>query len=120
MADFLSFFFLVISGILIVLFPLKQVKLSYTILNCLNGFFLTLLIFASWMPASAKLLIILGMIGSGLAKCALMFPYILVSEYFDPATEGSMLNIWYLLLVLGEALGFFFNRLMMDEWKLSW
>ena len=79
MADSLSFLFLLISGILIVLFPLKRVKLSFTILNCINGLFLTFVILASWMPSYAKLLIAIAMIGSGLAKCAIMFPYILVS-----------------------------------------
>ena len=120
MADFLSFFFLIISGILIVLFPFKRIKLSYTVLSCLNGLFLGLTIVASWMPNYAKLLIVIGMIGSGLAKCVLMFPYILVSEYFDPSAEAHILNVWYALLVVGEGLSFFLNSIMLDEWRLSW
>ena len=120
MADFLSFFFLIISGILIVLFPFKRVKFSFTILNCLNGLFLGLVIVVSWMPNYAKLLIVIGMIGSGLAKCVIMFPYILVSEYFDPSTEAHILNIWFALLGIGESMSFLLNRAMMDEWRLSW
>ena len=78
-ADFISFFFLIISGILIVLFPFTRVKLSYTVITCLNGLFMGLIILTSYLPEYAKLLIIISMIGSGLAKCVLLFPYIIVS-----------------------------------------
>ena len=60
------------------------------------------------------------MMGSGLTRCGLMFPYILVSEYFDPSTEAHLLNIWYALLGIGEAAAFFLNHLMLDKWQLSW
>ena len=118
--DFISFFFLIISGILIVLFPFKRVKLAYSIITVLNSLFLGLVILASFLPSHAKMLIVIGMIGSGLAKCVITFPYIIVSQYFDPSTEAHILNIWYALLTGGEAISYLLNHLMLDDLTLNW
>ena len=119
-ADFISFFFLIVSGIIIVLFPFSRVKLAYTIFSCLNSLFLGLVILASYFPSHTKMLIVIAMIGSGLAKCVLTFPYIIVSQYFDPSTEAHILNIWYVLLTVGEAISFFLNRVLIYNLSLDW
>ena len=106
--------------ICLIVFPFKKLKFTNFVLAIIHAIALLIMALAHLFPDWSKFLIVAGMAISGLVRGNISLIYTVSFENMRGRENPSLINIWSLLLIVGDAFGLLLGLLFLYGLNWNW
>ena len=103
--NFVVFFSRAAGTVIFMISPPKRLKLTYTLAGLVQFAGYLFICLARIYPQQHKLILILAMVLFGLGRSVLIFPFMIISHFFDSQTEQHYLSVWLAITTVVVGLG---------------